>query len=165
MWARMPEQQSISFPSSRGLQNILDCNKTELFWKKMPKMIYIRAEEKERPDHKPIKDHLTLLFCTKATEDFKVTSLLLYQSENLCDFKKFKVQKSQLNIMWKTNSKAWMTQTRLWSGSKWNSLSLHKEISFEEEFTTQSVLAHPENIEDNLLEEFKFIKGEVRQFV
>ena len=38
----------------------------------MPKRTYITEEENAAPDHKPIKDHLTLLFCANANGDFKV---------------------------------------------------------------------------------------------
>jgi hypothetical protein len=33
---------------------------------------YITAEEKELPDHKPMKDCLTLLFCANACGDLKI---------------------------------------------------------------------------------------------
>ena len=39
----------------------------------------------------------------------KSSPLLMYHSENPQAFKKFKAQKSQLNVMWRSNSKAWVT--------------------------------------------------------
>lgn len=90
-------------------QLVFNCDGTGLFWKKMPKRTYIIAEENAMPGHKPIKDRLTLLFCANASSDFKVKPLLVYHSENPRSFKKCKVQKSQLNVMWRSNSKAWVT--------------------------------------------------------
>jgi hypothetical protein len=44
-------------------------------------LLYITAEEKELPDHKPTKDRLTLLFCANADGDLKIKPLLVYHSE------------------------------------------------------------------------------------
>jgi hypothetical protein len=57
-----------------------------------------------------MKDRLTLLFCGNASGDCKVKLLLIYHSENLRAFKKHKVQKTQLSVMWRSNSKAWITR-------------------------------------------------------
>ena len=55
-----------------------------------------------------MKDHLTLLFCANANGGFKVKPLLVYHSENSQAFRKCKVQKSQSNVLWRSNSKAWV---------------------------------------------------------
>lgn len=83
----------------------------------MPKRTYILAEEKAMPSHKPMKDGLTLLFCANASGDFKVKPLLVYHSENPQAFKKCKVQKSQLNIMWRSTTRLGSLVSCLLSGS------------------------------------------------
>ncbi|CAH2283064.1 tigger transposable element-derived 1-like [Pelobates cultripes] len=87
-------------------QQVFKCDKMGLFWKKMPKSTYITAEEKVMSGHKPMKDCLTLLFCANASNDFKVKPLLIYHAENPQAFKKCKFQKSQLNVLLRSNSKA-----------------------------------------------------------
>lgn len=89
---------------------IFNCNETGLFWKKMPKRTYITAEETALPGHKPMKDRLTLLLCSNATGDFKVKPLLVYHSENPRAFKRFKVCKESLPVMWRSNTKSWVTR-------------------------------------------------------
>jgi Mor family transcriptional regulator len=91
-------------------QQVFNCDEMGIFWKKMPKRTYITAEENAMLGHKPMKDRLTLLLCANASSDFKVKPLLMYHSENPRSFKKCKVQKSQLNVMWRSNSKAWVTR-------------------------------------------------------
>ncbi|XP_043263000.1 tigger transposable element-derived protein 1-like [Colletes gigas] len=91
-------------------QQVFNCDETGLFWKKMPKRTYITAEENALPGHKPIKDRLTLLFCANASGDLKIKPLLIYHSETPRAFKKCKVQRSKLNVMWRSNKKAWVTR-------------------------------------------------------
>jgi len=91
-------------------QQLFNCDKTGLFWKKMPRRTYITEEEKALPGHKPMKDRLTLLLCGNASEDFKIKPLLVYHSENLRVFKKNNVINSKLPVMWRANSKAWVTR-------------------------------------------------------
>ena len=75
-----------------------------LFWKEMTEDLhYKRREWNHKLSHKPMKDHLTLLFCANASGD----------SENPRAFKRCKVHKSQLNVMWRSNSKAWVTIFRI----------------------------------------------------
>lgn len=38
--------------------------------------------EKEMPDHKPMKDRLTLALCTNVSGNSKITPLLVYHWEN-----------------------------------------------------------------------------------
>jgi hypothetical protein len=91
-------------------QQVFNCEETVFWGEKMPKRTYITAEENAMLGHKPMKDRLTLLLCANASGDFKVKPLLVYHSENPRVFKKCKVQKSQLNVMWRSNSKAWVTR-------------------------------------------------------
>ena len=79
------------------------------FWEKMPNRTYITEEENAMPGYKPMKDCLSLLFCANASGDFKAKTLLMYHSKNPWAFKKCNVKKSHLNIMWRSNRKAWAT--------------------------------------------------------
>ncbi|XP_068087415.1 tyrosine-protein kinase Fyn isoform X1 [Hyperolius riggenbachi] len=145
-------------------QQVFNCDETGLFWKKMPKRTYIAAEEKAIPGHKPMKDRLTLLFCANASGDFKVKPLLVYYSENPQAFRKCKIQKSQLNVMWRSNSRAWVTCILFveWINEVFGPMV--KKYLLENNLPLQALLlmdnapAHPPGLEDDLLEEFKFIK-------
>ncbi|CAH2247180.1 tigger transposable element-derived 1-like [Pelobates cultripes] len=90
-------------------QQVFNCNETGLFWKRMPKRTFITEEETSLPGHKPKKDRLTLLFCANASRDLKIKPLLVYHSENPRAFKKHKVNKEQLSVLWQSNPKAWVT--------------------------------------------------------
>jgi len=85
-------------------------DETGLFWKKMPRRTYITREEKSMPGHKPMKDRLTLLLCGNASGDFKVKPLLIYHSENPRAFKANNVIKGRLPVIWRSNTKAWLTR-------------------------------------------------------
>ena len=92
-------------------QQVFNCDETGLFWKKMPRRTFITAEQKSLPGHKPMKDRLTLALCANASGDFKTKPLLVYSSENPRAFKAHKVIKEKLPVLWRANSKAWVTQT------------------------------------------------------
>ncbi|XP_064089091.1 tigger transposable element-derived protein 1-like [Macrobrachium nipponense] len=106
----------------------------------MPRRTFITAEEKALPGHKPMKDRLTLLFCANASGDYKVKPLLVYHSENPRAFKKNNVQKKLLHVMWRSNTKAWVTR-----------------ILFVE-WMNEVFGPHPPSVEEDLLDKFKFIK-------
>ena len=61
------------------------------------------------PGHKPMKERLTVLLRSNASGDLKIKPLLVYHLENPHVFKKYKVDKSKLNVVWKSNSKVWVT--------------------------------------------------------
>ena len=86
-------------------------NEKGLFWKKISKRAYITTEEKTIPGHNEMNDRLTLLLCSNASNDLKIKTLLVYYSENPRAFKKHNVYKNKLNVLWKSNSKAWMTHS------------------------------------------------------
>ncbi|XP_067947243.1 tigger transposable element-derived protein 1-like [Watersipora subatra] len=90
-------------------QQVFNCDETGLFWKKMPRRTFITAEEKSVPGHKPMKDRLTLALCANASGDCKVKPLLVYHSENPRAFKRQRILKEQLQVMWRANAKAWVT--------------------------------------------------------
>ena len=76
----------------------------------MPRRTYITREEKSLPGHKPMKDRFTLLLCGNASGDCKIKPLLVYHSENPRVFKVNNVIKSKLSVMWRSNTKAWLTR-------------------------------------------------------
>lgn len=91
-------------------QQVFNCDETGLFWKKMPRRTYITREESSMPGHKPMKDRLTIMLCGNASGDCKIKPLLIYNSENPRVFKKNNIIKSRLNVMWRSNRKAWVTR-------------------------------------------------------
>ncbi|XP_019512623.1 PREDICTED: tigger transposable element-derived protein 1-like [Hipposideros armiger] len=145
-------------------EQVFNCNETGLFWKKVPKRTYSTEEENAVPGHKPMNDRLTLLFCANASGDFKVKPLLVYHSENPRAFKKCKVQKSQLNVMWRSNSKAWVTRILFveWInevfGPAVKKYLLEKNLPLKALLVMDNAPAHPPGFEDDLLEEFEFIQ-------
>ena len=116
------------------------------------------------PGHKPMKDRLTLLLCANASGDFKVKPLLVYHSENPRAFKKYKMQKSQLSVMWRSNSKAWVTRILFveWINEVFRpavkKYLLEKNLPPKILLVMDNAPAHPPGLEDDLLEEFEFIK-------
>ncbi|XP_045141367.1 tigger transposable element-derived protein 1-like isoform X2 [Echinops telfairi] len=143
---------------------IFNCDETGLFWKRMPKRTYITTEEKKSPGHKPLKDRLTLLLCANASGDLKIKPLLVYHSENPRVFKKHDVVKSELNVMWKSNARAWVTRRifREWVCEVF-APSVKKYLE-EHDWPLRAVLvldsapAHPPDMECGLAEEFSWLK-------
>ncbi|XP_030179530.1 tigger transposable element-derived protein 1-like [Lynx canadensis] len=103
--------------------------------------------------------------CDETSGDFKVKPLLVYHSENPRAFKKCKIQKSQLNVMWRSNSKAWVTRMLFieWInevfGPAVKKYLLEKNLPLKALLVMDNAPAHPPGFEDDLLEEFEFIKG------
>ncbi|XP_028658934.2 tigger transposable element-derived protein 1-like [Erpetoichthys calabaricus] len=144
-------------------QQIFNCDETGLFWKKMPNRTYITQEEKALPGHKPVKDRLTLLFCGNASGDCKLKPLLIYHSENQRAFKKHNMQKTQLPVMWKSNSKAWVTREYF---SEWfnvvfgpsvKSYLEEKNLPLKALLIMDNAPAHPSSLQDYVLPELDFI--------
>ncbi|GLV33597.1 hypothetical protein CBL_20296, partial [Carabus blaptoides fortunei] len=144
-------------------KQVFNCDEVGLFWKKMPNRTYITQEEKALPGHKPMKDRLTLLFCGNASEDCKLKPLLIYHSENPRAFKKHNVQKTQLPVMWRSSSKAWVTREYF---SEWFNVVFGPSVkSYLEETSLllKALLimvnapAHPPSLQDYMLPEFDFI--------
>ncbi|GFW08198.1 tigger transposable element-derived protein 1 [Trichonephila clavipes] len=91
-------------------QQMLNCDETGLFWKRMPNRTYITKDEKSVPGHKPMKDRLTLLLEANASGDMKLKPLLVYYSENPRAIKRNSIIKSKLPVMWRSNQRAWSAQ-------------------------------------------------------
>lgn len=145
-------------------QQIFNCDETGLFWKKMPRRTYITREEKSMPGHKPMKDRFTLLLCGNASGDCKIKPLLVYHSENPRAFKTNNIMKSKLPVMWRTNSKAWLTRQFCteWVhevfGPEVKKYLEEKNLPLRCLLIMDNAPAHPPGLEDDLMEEFDFIK-------
>ncbi|XP_029777041.1 tigger transposable element-derived protein 1-like [Suricata suricatta] len=145
-------------------EQVFNCDETGLFWREMPKRTYVTEEESAAPGHKPLKDRLSLLFCANASGDFKVKPLLVHHSENPRAFKKCQVQKSQLNVLWRSNSQAWVTRVLFveWInevfGPAVKKYLLERSLPLKALLVMGSAPAHPPGFEDDLLEEFEFLK-------
>ncbi|CAG6006743.1 unnamed protein product [Menidia menidia] len=145
-------------------QQVFNCDETGLFWKKMPRRTYITAEEKKMPGHKPMKDRLTLALCANASGDCKIKPLLVYHSENPRAFKAHKVNKDLLQVFWRANAKAWVTRLIFveWVNQVFGPAV--KKYLQENNLPLKCLLcldkapAHPPGLEDDIFDEFKFIK-------
>ncbi|XP_053262554.1 tigger transposable element-derived protein 1-like [Podarcis raffonei] len=106
-----------------------------------------------------MKDRLTLLFCANASGDLKIKPLLVYHSENPRAFKKHKVDKEQLSVMWRSNSKAWVTRVlfvdwvNLAFGPAVKQYLLDNNLPLKALLLMDNAPAHPKGLEVDLLEE------------
>ncbi|GBN57708.1 Tigger transposable element-derived protein 1, partial [Araneus ventricosus] len=145
-------------------QQVFNCDEADLSWKKMPNRTYITAEEKIMPGHKPMKDRLTLALCGNASCDCKIKPLLVYHSENPRAFKSHKIFKEKLQVMWRANPKAWVTRqffvqwVNLVFGPSVKKYLQENNLPMQAPLVLDNAPAHPPNLEDDILEEFKFIK-------
>ena len=145
-------------------QQVFNCDETGLFWKKMPRRTYITKEEKSLPGHKPMKDRFTLLLCCNASGDCKIKPLMVYHSENPRAFKAHNIQKANLPVMWRSNSKAWLTRLFF---TEWvcEALATGAEKYLEENGLPKRCLllmdnapAHPPDLADELTGKYDFIE-------
>ncbi|XP_061746133.1 tigger transposable element-derived protein 1-like [Nerophis ophidion] len=145
-------------------QQVFNCDETRLFWKKMPKKFCATAEEQAMPGKKPLQDRLTLALCANASGDCKIKPLLVHLSENPRAFKSNNIVKDKLPVMWRANQRAWVTKQFF---VEWLNLVFGPDVKKylqENNLPLQALLvldnapAHLPNLEDDILEEFKFIK-------
>ncbi|XP_019210812.1 tigger transposable element-derived protein 1-like [Oreochromis niloticus] len=145
-------------------QQVFNCDETGLFWKKMPRRTYITMEEIKMPGHKTMKDRLTLALCANASGDCKVKPLLVYHSENPRAFKKHKILKDRLEVMWRSNPKAWVPRqffvewVNLVFGPAVKKFLEENDLAMKCLLIIDNAPAHPSGDEDVILEEFSFIK-------
>ncbi|XP_069167432.1 tigger transposable element-derived protein 1-like [Procambarus clarkii] len=144
-------------------QQVFNCDETGLFWKKLTKRTYITQEEQSLPGHKQMKDRLTLVQCANASGDCKVKPLLVYHSENPRVFKAFKVHKTRLNVMWRSNKRSWVTQIFF---SEWvndvfgptvRNYLVDKQLPLKALLVLDNAPAHPRQLQDDLFPENQFI--------
>ncbi|CAH2276001.1 tigger transposable element-derived 1-like [Pelobates cultripes] len=130
----------------------------------MPKRTFITEEETLLPGHNPMKDSLILLFCAIASGDLKIKLLLVYHSENPRAFKKHKVNKGQLSVLWQSNPKAWVTRLLFvkWVnavfGPAVKKYLVDNNLPLKAMLLVDNAPAHPPGLEEDLLEDFNFIK-------
>ncbi|XP_068613843.1 tigger transposable element-derived protein 1-like [Brachionichthys hirsutus] len=147
-----------------GAQQVFNCDETGLFWKKMPRRTFITMEEKKMPGHKPMKDRLTLALCANASGDCKIKPLLVYHSENPRAFKAHKIIKEKLNVLWRANAKAWVTRqyfvewVNLVFGPAVKGYLEENNLPYKCLLILDNAPVHPPGLEDDILEEFSFIK-------
>ncbi|XP_068180499.1 tigger transposable element-derived protein 1-like isoform X2 [Antennarius striatus] len=145
-------------------QQVFNCDETGLFWKRMPRHTFITAEEKKMPGHKPMNDRLTLALCSNASGDCKIKPLLVYHSENPRAFKVHKILKERLQVLWRANAKAWVTRqffvewVNLVFGPAVKRYLEENDLPFKCLLVLDNAPAHPPGLEDDVLEEFSFIK-------
>ncbi|GFT04802.1 tigger transposable element-derived protein 1 [Nephila pilipes] len=145
-------------------QQVFNCDETGLFWKKLPRRTFITAEEKSLPGHKAMKDRLTLALCANSTGDFKIKPLLVYHSENPRAFKAYKVMKEKLQVLWRANSKTWVTRQffiewmNIVFGPSVKKYLIDNGLPLKCVLLLDNAPAHPPGLEDVILDEFKFIK-------
>ncbi|KAK4324160.1 hypothetical protein Pmani_005163 [Petrolisthes manimaculis] len=144
-------------------QQVFNCDETGLFWKKMPRRTYITKEETKLPGHKPMKDRLTLALCANASGDCKIKPLLIYHSENPRAFKSHKIVKEKLQVMWRANTKVWVTRqffvdwVNLAFGPQVKKYLQENNLPLRALLVLDNAPGHPPNLEDNINAEFKFI--------
>lgn len=90
-------------------EQIFNVDETGLFWKKMPARTYISKEETCAPGHKASKDRLTVLLGGNASGDLKLKPLLVHHFLNPRALRN--VTKASLPVIWRANTKAWVTAT------------------------------------------------------
>ncbi|CAH2325224.1 tigger transposable element-derived 1-like [Pelobates cultripes] len=111
-----------------------------------------------------MKDRLTLLLCANASGDLKIKPLPVYHSENPQAFKKHKVNKEQLSILWQSNPKAWVTRLLFvkWVnavfGPAVKKYLVDNNLPLKAMLLMDNAPAHPPGLEEDLLEDFNFIK-------
>ncbi|XP_060679998.1 tigger transposable element-derived protein 1-like [Hemiscyllium ocellatum] len=143
---------------------VFKCDETGRFWKKIPKRTYITQEDKALLGHKSMKDRLTLLLCANANGDCKIKPLLVYHSENPRILKLNNVLKAKFPVMWRANSKAWVTRMIFMEWLTEVFAPAVKEYLETNNLPLKCLLlmdnapAHPPNLEEELDLEYGFIK-------
>ncbi|CAH2218914.1 tigger transposable element-derived 1-like [Pelobates cultripes] len=108
-----------------------------------------------------MKDCLTLLFCANASGDLKIKPLLIYHSENPRAFKKHKVNKEQLSILCRLTQSHMplvceVGQSVFWSCCQ--AVPCGQYPAVKAKLLMDNAPAHPLGLEEDLLEDFNFIK-------
>ncbi|CAH2322197.1 tigger transposable element-derived 1-like [Pelobates cultripes] len=94
----------------------------------------------------------------------QIKPLLVYHSENPWAFKKHKVNKEQLSVLWQSNPKAWVTRLLFvkWVnavfGPAVKKYLVDNNLPLKAMLLMDNAPAHPPGLEEDLLEDFNFIK-------
>ena len=130
---------------------MLNCDETGLLWKKVPNWTYITKEEKSIPGHKPIKDRITIFVCANASGDCRINPMVIYHSENPRIFKKIKVMKSKLPVMWQLSPKSWCTRQFFWEwmyetfGPQVKEYLKEEQLSIKCRLVMDNATSHPQD--------------------
>ena len=76
----------------------------------MPNRTYVTIEGKSMSGHKAMTDRITILVCANASGDCKIKRVVIYHSHNPIIFKRNKVLKSKLPVIWQSNPMSWYTR-------------------------------------------------------
>lgn len=108
-----------------------------------------------------MKDRLILLLCEKANNDCEIKSLLVYHSEHPRTFKSH-ILRSTLPVMWRSNTKAWLTKQyftewvhEAFAPAAKNYLD-YKNLLLRCLLMMNNAPAYPPGLEDDLTDEFDF---------
>ena len=132
----------------------------------MPNRTYFTKEEKSMPGHKPKKDWITILACTNLSDDCKVKPMVIYHSENPRIFKRNKVMKSKLPVMWQSNPEFFCNRQCFveWLyeifGPQVKEYLKEKQLPLKCLLVMDNATAHPQDLDDDLTDVFDFI-GEI----
>jgi len=86
-------------------RQVFNCDKTGLFWKKMPNMTCIHKSAKQAPGFKAWKDRLMLVLYGNAAGHM-IKPGIVYRAKNPCALKN--KNKQFLPIFWQHNLKTWV---------------------------------------------------------
>ncbi|XP_069937013.1 tigger transposable element-derived protein 1-like [Cherax quadricarinatus] len=145
-------------------EQVFNCDETGLFWKKMPNRTYITQEENALPGHKPMKDRLTLMLCNNASGDCKVKPLLMYHSDTPRVFRKNNIIKGNLCVLWRSNSKAWVTRVFFldWFygvfGPTVTKYLQEKKLPLKCLLVMDNAPVYPYDLQEDIAVEFGFVK-------
>ncbi|XP_068235743.1 tigger transposable element-derived protein 1-like [Palaemon carinicauda] len=110
-------------------------------------------------------NRLTLPLCAIASGDCKVKPLLVYHSDNPCAFKSQGLLKEKLQVIWRTNAKAWVTRhfftecVNLCFGPAVKKYLAEKKLALKCLLVLDNVPGHLPGLENDILDEFRFIKA------
>ncbi|XP_064111291.1 tigger transposable element-derived protein 1-like [Macrobrachium nipponense] len=118
------------------------------------------------PGHKPMKDRLTLALCANASGDCKVKPLLVYHSENPRAFKSHKIlkEKTARNVARECNmgmgyAAVFFTDwVNLVFGPSVKEYLQKNNLPLKALLILDNAPAHPPGLQDDILEEFQFVK-------
>ncbi|XP_068246793.1 tigger transposable element-derived protein 1-like [Palaemon carinicauda] len=120
--------------------------------------------EKRVPGHIPMTNWLNLALCANASCECKVKPLLVYRSENPHAFKSQRVFKEKLQMMWRTNSKAWVTRhfftewVNLCFGPAVKKYFAEKNLPMKCLLVLNNDPGHPPGLKEDILDEYRLIK-------